>query len=72
MGYTQAIWATLTYIHIYSNTDYRWPTKKETHAQGPPAAITSHYVEAGSKLREGRGEKALGEDVDKLEVEVRT
>jgi hypothetical protein len=22
MGYTQAIWATLTYIHIYSNTSF--------------------------------------------------
>jgi hypothetical protein len=53
--------------------DYRrsgvqdWPTKKETHTQGPPQPqLATGYVEAGPKLREGRGGKTLGEDVSKL------
>jgi hypothetical protein len=62
MGCTQAIWV----IHTYTLTppavclDYRrsgvqdWPTKKETHTQGPPLPqLATGYVEAGPKLREG-------------------
>jgi hypothetical protein len=54
--------------------DYRrsgvqdWPTKKETHTQGPPQPqVTTGYVETGPELREGRGRKTLGEDVSELE-----
>jgi hypothetical protein len=64
--------------HIYTNSppsslDYQrsgvqdWPTKKETHTQGPPQPqLATGYVEVGPKLREGRGGKTLGEDVSEL------
>jgi hypothetical protein len=52
------LWAVqghMGHSHIYTLTpprslDYRrsgvqdWPTKKETHTQGPPAATTSHWL----------------------------
>ena len=32
----------------------------------PQSQLATGYVEAGAKLREGRGEQSLGEDVSKL------
>jgi hypothetical protein len=52
MGYTQAIWATHTYTL--------------TSPPPPQPQLATDYVEAGPKLREGRGGKTLDEDVSKM------
>ena len=42
-------------------------TRREYKGQIPPQPqLTTGYVEAGSKLREGRGGQSFGEDVSKL------
>ena len=45
-----------------------WTTRKYTQGKYPPPQpqLATGYVEAGAELREGRGMKALGEDVGKL------
>ena len=64
--------------HIYTNTPpqselpaqwcSRLDKKKVQRANIPPQPqLATCYVEAGAKLREGRGGQSLGEDVSKLE-----
>ena len=47
-----------------------WTTRKYTQGKYPPPPaqpqLATGYVEAGAKLREGRGGQSLGEDVSKL------
>jgi hypothetical protein len=74
MGYT----GHMGHSHIYTLTSPQkyglpvsgvqdWPTKKETHTQGPPQPeLATGYVETRPELREGRRRKTLGEDVSKL------
>jgi len=44
-----------------------WTKRKYTQGKYPPQPqLATGYVEAGAKLREGRGGQSLGEDVSKL------
>ena len=55
-----AVWTTDTAV---------FKTGQEESTQGkypPQPQLATGYVEAGSKLREGRGGQSLGEDVGKL------
>jgi hypothetical protein len=73
-GLYKAIWATHTYtltppavwttgVAVYKTGQQR---KKVTHKAPPQPQLATGYVEAGPELREGRGRKALGEDVSEL------
>ena len=77
VGYIVPTHVPLYMDSIYTNTprslNYRrsgvqdW-TRREYKGQIPPPQpqLATGYVEAGSKLREGRGGQPLGEDVSKL------
>jgi hypothetical protein len=56
-----AVWATSA--AVYKTGQQR---KKLIHKSPPQPQLATGYVEAGPELREGRGRKALGEDVSEL------
>jgi hypothetical protein len=64
-------------IHIFQHPSAVWTTgaaefqteqerRKNTHESPPQTQLTTGDVEAGAKLREGRGREAFGEDVREL------
>ena len=73
-------WASIHMVSIYSNTppqselpaqrcsrlDKKRVQREYKGLIPPQPQLATGYVEAGSKLREGRGGQTLGEDVSKL------
>ena len=77
VGYIVPIHGPLYMSSIYSNTPpqselpaqrcSRLDKKRVQMANTPPQTqLATCYVEAGAKLREGRGGQSLGEDISKL------